>query len=136
MERLESAMSPRVRYPDMRSDVLAALEYLSRPHTTNEEEGRGPGRGRSRQYDLEMAIHTLFDDLALHEPAESAVGDLFHTGAEEAAVLRAVKLVDEVLPPASGEALSVTALQCTPRWVQVMAAAQQAVEAMLDPGQC
>ncbi|TDC32094.1 hypothetical protein E1261_09315 [Kribbella albertanoniae] len=123
---MERAVSPVVRYPHMRLEVIAAMRSLSDRRHGEVQWGRVE-EGVSYYDDLTLNVHTLYDDsMVLPEPSE-AVPDVLHQ--EEVPAFRDLGRVLGPMLQDLGDRPDADYLS-DPRWSDVVRAAQAALEVM------
>lgn len=119
-------MTNNVTFPEMRSEVIAALRSLSDPAHQASRWGRyDPG---SEYYDdLTLNVNTLYDDCQVLPSPESAVPDVLVEGD-----VQALRALDQAIGPMIRDLGNQpdSDYLADPRWAAVVAAATTALAAM------
>lgn len=115
-------MNDKIKYPEMRGEVLTALRSLS----DIEHQRTRWGRSYDDYYgDLDLNIHVLYDDTSVLEDPDLTVGSIVYSN--EVPLLRAL---DEVLNPILDEVGDRPDSDYInhAKWATVLNAAAQAVQ--------
>jgi hypothetical protein len=120
-------VNTKVRFPEMRENVLAAVEALGDPVYQSEKWGHY-FEDINYYDDLDLNIHILYDDCMVLPTPERAVPQILYE--DEVLPLRAL---DAVLGPMIDDLGDVTYVEyiVDPRWAGVVGAARDAYLVML-----
>lgn len=89
-------MTDTVRFPDMRREVIDALEHLANADYQRRVWCHREPTEASHLYSWDMVVHTLYDDALLAEGSRSAVGDVLLDGQEAELVDRVIAAIEAV----------------------------------------
>jgi hypothetical protein len=121
-------MTVHVEFPNVRSNVVAALESLADPeHQHRVWRDRAP-RADDAVDDFGLVVHVLFDDSRVLDDSEPPLGEVLASERE----VRAARELAEVLGPLIDELGDVDdeVYLASPRWPAVVAYARNMLEAM------
>jgi hypothetical protein len=119
-------MRPPVEFPEMRDQVIAALQSLADPSHQRVQWGRYE-EGVNYYDDLTLNVHVLYDDTqVLPDPSRSVGAVLYEDEVE------ALRRLDAALGPMLDELQdsSDSTYLADPRWPEVVAAARAALDVM------
>jgi hypothetical protein len=119
-------MTPgRVRYPDMRREVALAVEHLADPEYQRRVWVERTYPSPTYHDDLNMALHTLYDDTGIATDVQREIGATLLNEREAGLVQEVVRALDDVLGEVGDQAAD-DAILSSNRWPRVVAAAAEA----------
>lgn len=129
MDAVEQAVND-IRYPDMRAEVLGALQALSDPEYQQRVWVRHELPAPNHYDEFKYRIHILYDDTTVFENPQVAIGDILR-GEEEVQALTPLKDALDSLFDKYGTKLADEEYLGLPEWAAVVEAAQAALDVFI-----